>query len=176
MEEILNNQQVRPGDATQFMHAIFSSDDEMMTFYLTLNRFINPESYLLERTDRKRLEDLAKVLRCNVAAFDAIRCYKSISVKEVIKGFGTYMMDTLVSKANRQQGADMVAVLMNCIINTTKNYWQFKKMGWTNDIHLLNVRYLLNRLDTETLNTETLNTETLDTGTNEEKDSETVNV
>ena len=96
--------------------------------------------------------------------------------KAIIKGFGTYMMDTLVSKANRQQGADMVAVLMNCIINTTKNYWQFKKMGWTNDIHLLNVRYLLNRLDTETLNTETLDTGTLDTGTDEEKDSETVNV
>ena len=41
MEEILDNQLVRPGDETQFMHAIFSSDDEMMTFYLTLNRFIN---------------------------------------------------------------------------------------------------------------------------------------
>ena len=46
MKEVLNNQQiVCPGDATQFMHAIFSSDHEMMTFYLTLNRFINPASY-----------------------------------------------------------------------------------------------------------------------------------
>lgn len=45
MKEVLNNQQiVCPGDATQFMHAIFSSDHEMMTFYLTLNRFINPAS------------------------------------------------------------------------------------------------------------------------------------
>ena len=34
MKEVLNNQQiVCPGDATQFMHAIFSSDHEMMTFY-----------------------------------------------------------------------------------------------------------------------------------------------
>lgn len=50
MKEVLNNQQiVCPGDATQFMHAIFSSDHEMMTFYLTLNRFINPASYLVER-------------------------------------------------------------------------------------------------------------------------------
>ena len=39
MEEVLSNQQARPGDATQLMHAIFSSDDEMMAFYLTLNRF-----------------------------------------------------------------------------------------------------------------------------------------
>ena len=36
MREVLNNQQiVCPGDATQFMHAIFSSDHEMMTFYLS---------------------------------------------------------------------------------------------------------------------------------------------
>lgn len=40
MKEVLNNQQiVCPGDATQFMHAIFSSDHEMMTFYLTLKSF-----------------------------------------------------------------------------------------------------------------------------------------
>lgn len=32
MEEVLSNQEARPGDATQLMHAIFSSDDEMMSF------------------------------------------------------------------------------------------------------------------------------------------------
>ena len=46
MEEVLSNQEARPGDATQLMHAIFSSDDEMISFYLTLNCFMNPESYL----------------------------------------------------------------------------------------------------------------------------------
>ena len=35
MEEVLSNQQARPGDATQLMHVIFSSDDEMMAFYLS---------------------------------------------------------------------------------------------------------------------------------------------
>lgn len=39
MEEVLSNQEARPGDTTQLMHAIFSSDDEMMSFYLTLNCF-----------------------------------------------------------------------------------------------------------------------------------------
>ena len=29
MEEVLSNQEARPGDATQLMHAIFSSDDEI---------------------------------------------------------------------------------------------------------------------------------------------------
>ena len=154
MEEVLSNQQARPGDATQLMHVIFSSDDEMMSFYLTLNRFMNPESYLVERTDRKRLEDLASTLCSNVAAFEAIRNYKSISVKEVIRGFGAHMMNTLISNTNRFQSADAVGTLMNCILNTTKNSWQFKKMDRNNDIHLQNVRYLLNRLDAAESNEE----------------------
>ena len=91
MEEVLSNQQARPGDATQLMHVIFSSDDEMMAFYLTLNRF---------------------------------------------------------------QSADAVGTLMNCILNTTKNSWQFKKMDRNNDIHLQNVRYLLSRLDAAESNEE----------------------
>ena len=150
MEEVLSNQQARPGDATQLMHVIFSSDDEMMSFYLTLNRFMNPESYLVERTDRKRLEDLASTLCSNVAAFEAIRNYKSISVKEVIKGFGMYMMSIHISNANRQQGADAVGSLINCVIDITKNSWQFRKMSRSNYIHLENVLYLLSRLDAET--------------------------
>ena len=149
MEEVLSNQEARPGDATQLMHAIFSSDDEMMSFYLTLNCFMNPESYLVERTDRKRLEDLANTLYSNVAAFEAIRTYKSISVKEVIRGFGTQSSNT-----NRFQSADAVGTLMNCILNTTKNSWQFKKMDRNNNIHLQNVRYLLNRLDAAESNEE----------------------
>ena len=31
MEEVLSNQEARPGNTTQLMHAIFSSDDEMMS-------------------------------------------------------------------------------------------------------------------------------------------------
>ena len=149
MEEVLDNQQVRPGDETQFMHFIFSSDAEMMTFYLTFSRFVNPDSYLVQCTDRKRLEDLANVLRSNVVAFNAIHSYKSISVKEVIKGFGMYMMSIHISNANRQQGADAVGSLINCVIDTTKNSWQFRKMSRANYMHLENVRYLLNRLNTE---------------------------
>ncbi len=35
MEEVLSNQEARPGDATQLMHVIFSSDDEMMSFWVS---------------------------------------------------------------------------------------------------------------------------------------------
>ena len=64
------------------------------------------------------------------------------------------------SNANRQQGADAVGRLINCVIDTTKNSWQFRKMSRANYIHLENVLYLLSRLEAET---------------NEEKDDKTEN-
>ena len=121
MREVLNNQQiVCPGDATQFMHAIFSSDHEMMTFYLTLNRFINPSSYLVERSDRQRLEDLENVLFGNVAAFEQFIILRKLVVKDVIKGFGMHMMNMQVSNANRMQSANIMGSFIDCIIDTTK--------------------------------------------------------
>lgn len=98
----------------------FSSDHEMMTFYLTLNRFINPASYLVERSDRQRLEDLENVLFGNVAAFEAVHHFKKISVKDVIKGFGMHMMNMQVSNTNRMQSANIMGSFIDCIIDTTK--------------------------------------------------------
>ena len=92
MEEVLSNQEARPGNTTQLMHAIFSSDDEMMSFYLPLNCFMNPESYLVERTDRKRLEDLANTLYSNVAAFEAIRTYMLFCVFVLFCCFGLFLL------------------------------------------------------------------------------------
>ena len=40
MEEVLSNQEARPGNTTQLMHAIFSSDDEMMSFYRLTRNFL----------------------------------------------------------------------------------------------------------------------------------------
>ena len=57
MEAILNKEQVRPGDETQFMHAAFTSEEEMMSFYLILNRFVNQSTYFMQRPDVERLED-----------------------------------------------------------------------------------------------------------------------
>ena len=146
MEEILNNEQVRPGDETQLMHVVFSSDDEMMSFYLTLYRLMNPDSFLVQSTDKKRLEDLAKRFYKWIPAFDAVDNYKSISIKEVIKGFGMNMMNTNVSNSNRLRSAESVGDLMDCVLNTTKNIGQFKQMYRINILHLENIKYLLKKL------------------------------
>ena len=85
----------------------------------------------------------------NVAAFEAVHHFKKISVKDVIKGFGMHMMNMQVSNTNRMQSANIMGSFIDCIIDTTKNSWQYKQMYRVNHLHLENVRYLLNRLNEE---------------------------
>lgn len=149
MEELINNQQVRPGDATQFMHVIFSSNEEMLAFYLTLSRITDPSSYLVERSDKRRLEDLAAILQGNIFAFDAVRSFKHAKMKDVIRGFGMHMMNTNISNRNRLLSAESVDMLMDSIVNTTQNSWQFVRMNYVNNAHYTNVKYLLKWMETE---------------------------
>ncbi|WP_294481527.1 hypothetical protein [uncultured Bacteroides sp.] len=149
MEELINNQQVRPGDATQFMHVIFSSNEEMLAFYLTLSRITDPSSYLVERSDKRRLEDLAAILQGNILAFDAVRSFKNIKVKDVVRGLGLHMMRTSISNRNRLLSAESVGTLMDSVVNTTQNSWQFVRMNYVNNAHYTNVKYLLKLMETE---------------------------
>lgn len=146
MEENLNNQQALPGDGTPLTHAVFSSDDEMMRFYLTFYRLMNPTIGLEQITDKKKLEDLENVFYKKAQAFAGLDKYKSISIKEVIKGFGMYMMNINISHAERLKNAAAVSDLMDCVLNTTKNIGLFKHLSRMNVIHLMNVKYLLKEL------------------------------
>lgn len=67
----------------------------------------------------------------------------------MIKGFGMHMMNMQVSNTNRMQSANIMGSFIDCIIDTTKNSWQYKQMYRVNHLHLENVRYLLNRLNEE---------------------------
>ena len=150
MEENLNNQQIRPGDETRLMHAVFSSDDEMLGFYLTFYRLMYPGNCLVQSTDKKKLEELGKGFYNNIPAFEAVKNYKSIGIKEVVKGFGMDMMNTQVSNANRLRNADVVGDLLDCVLDTTKNIGQFIQMYRMNFLHIENVTYLLKKLKEKT--------------------------
>ena len=62
MEATLNNGQFRPGNETPFMYTAFASEGEMLGFYLSLNRFVNPVTYCVQGTDMERLDNLLHTL------------------------------------------------------------------------------------------------------------------
>ncbi|WP_300701831.1 hypothetical protein [Bacteroides sp.] len=120
MEAILNNEQVRPGDETQFMHAIFTSDEEMMTFYLTLNRFVNMGTYFVQRPDIERLENLLVTLGKFHYFVNLLGSYHTLGMKQLIEGFGMYIAQQYLSSKSRRCTSENIGYQVEFLLNLMK--------------------------------------------------------
>ncbi|WP_300700398.1 hypothetical protein [Bacteroides sp.] len=147
MEAILNKEQVRPGDETQFMHAAFTSDEEMMTFYLTLNRLVNPVTYFMQRTDVERLTNLLRMLGKFQHFTDLFDVHQSMGIKVLTEGFGLYMMQQTVSKKERLLAAEHVGYQTRFFMDIMKESAYAKIMTKILCSHIENVKYLLAQLE-----------------------------
>lgn len=139
-------EQVRPGDETQFMHAIFTSEEEMMTFYLTLNRFVNMGSYLVQRSDAERLENLLYSLGKLQHFTNLFRRYHSDGVKQLLEGFGLQMMQVSLSNKERKLTATNVAFQMKFLVDIMKESYSTTLLDKIYRTHIQNVKYLLKKM------------------------------
>lgn len=96
MEATLNNGQFRPGNETPFMYTAFASEGEMLGFYLSLNRFVNPVTYCVQGTDMERLDNLLHTLGKFQLFMGRFGTYQSLGIKPLIEGFGLYMMQHII--------------------------------------------------------------------------------
>lgn len=97
MEENLSSSQAVLGISPDAMHNAFKSDEEMLNFYLTLNRFINPLTYNMEKTELERLNDLHQTLAIFADFTSPIGTHTYHGIDDIIKGFGLLMMRTDLS-------------------------------------------------------------------------------
>ena len=147
MEAILNKEQVRPGDETQFMHTVFTSEEEMMTFYLTLNRFVNPVTYFMQRTDVERLTNLLKMLGKFQHFTDLFDVHQSMGIKVLVEGYGLYMMQQRVSNKERFLAAEHVGYQARFFMDIMKESAYAKIMTKILCSHIENLKYLLAKLE-----------------------------
>lgn len=143
MEAILNNEQVRPGDETMFMHVAFTSEEEMRNFYLILNRFVNPTTYFMQRADTERLENLRDTLGKFERFINIFGTYQSVGIRPLVEGFGLYMMQQTLSNRKRKLAAEHVAYQTRFLIDITKDIDQAKSLSHILSSHIQNVKYLL---------------------------------
>lgn len=146
MEAKFTTPQVPPGDETQFMHAAFSSDDEMLKFYLLLNRFINPVTYFIQRSDMERLEDLDRVFKQRNAFLTPIEEHSFSGINELTRAFGIFMMNINISNVNRITAASLVGNQMQFITHMASNMNHIKQLSRANHSHIQNVEYLIDKL------------------------------
>lgn len=145
MEAILNNEQVRPGDETMFMHAAFTSEEEMRSFYLILNRFVNPTTYFMQRGETERLENLRHTLGKFQRFTSIFSTYQSMGVKPLVEGFGLYMMQPLPNR-ERKLAAEHVAYQARFLLDIAKDIDQAKSLSHILASHIQNVKYLLEKI------------------------------
>lgn len=128
------------------MHAIFTSEEEMMTFYLTLNRFVNMGSYLVQRSDAERLENLLYSLGKIQHFTNFFRKYNSDGVKQLVEGFGLHMMQTTYSNREHRLAATNVAFQMKFLVDIMKESNFTTLLDKIYRTHIENVKYLLKKM------------------------------
>ncbi|WP_294586577.1 hypothetical protein [uncultured Bacteroides sp.] len=146
MEAILNKEQVRPGDETQFMHAAFTSEEEMMSFYLILNRFVNQSTYFMQRPDVERLEDLLRTLGKFQHFTNHFGTHEIVGIKPLVEGFGLYMMQQTIPDQRRKLAAEHVGYQARFFMDIMKDTEQARMLSHIIASHIANVKYLLEKL------------------------------
>lgn len=146
MEATLNNGQFRPGNETQFMYTAFASEGEMLGFYLSLNRFVNPVTYCVQRTDMERLDNLLHTLGKFQLFMGRFGTYQSLGIKPLIEGFGLYMMQQNISNRERKLAAEHVGYQMKFLMDMTKEIEQARSMSHILCSHIANVKYLIAKI------------------------------
>lgn len=146
MEANSHTPQVPPGDETQFMHAVFTSDKEMLDFYLVFNRFVNPVTYFMQRTDKKRLEDLLFILGKQAHLLFLLETNHFLGINPLVQGFGLFMLKDDISKQKRIAKSEEVASQLQFLTEIASTMDTIKQMSKGIHSHIQNVRYLIDKL------------------------------
>lgn len=147
MEANLNLPQTAPGDETQFMHAVFTSDEEMLSFYLVMNRFVNSVTNNMYRSDLERLTDLHRLLTQFAYFLYPLENYHFEGIKQLVEGLGLYMLQKKdLSEHKRMAHAELIGGHLQFVMKMAAGVGTAKKMCSEIHSHIQNVAYLIEKL------------------------------
>lgn len=154
MEENLSNRQRRIDNAPDAMQNAFESDEEMLKFYLTMNRFANPLTYNLEKTALERLNDLHKTLAMFAGLTGPVGTHSYDGLDNVVKGFGLYMMRSEISMSNRYEKSTLFANHLQFLFHLATNRAYAKRLSGIYNSHICKINYLIRKLEADADNHE----------------------
>lgn len=149
MEAKLHTPQVPPGNERQFMHAVFASDEEMLHFYLLMNRFVNPVTYFMEGTDLEHLEDLRRVLGQHGAFLRPLESHSFYGINQLVQGFSLFVMKDDLPKQKRVAKAKEVASHFQFVVQMAAGVGSARQMARGIHSHIQNVEYLIEKMKKE---------------------------
>lgn len=149
MEENLSNPQAVIDNAPDAMHNAFESEEEMLKFYLTMNRFVNPLTYNMEKTALERLNDLHKSLAAFSDFTGPVGTYSFDGVDNMVRGFGLYLMRTDISINTRYQKNSLFAYQLQFFLHLAANRAYAKKLSGIYRSHICKINYLIRKLEAD---------------------------
>lgn len=152
MEENLSNSQAVLGNSPDAMHNAFKSDEEMLNFYLTLNRFINPVTYYMEKTVLERLNDLHQMLVIFADFTGPIGTHTYRGVDNIVKGFGSLMIRADLSAKDRYKRNELAGYHFQLLFDVAANKVYAKRLSSIYMMHIHHVNYLIRKLEAEVAN------------------------
>ena len=147
MKENLSNQRTGIDNAPDAMHNAFKSDEEMLQFYLTMNRFANPLTYNMEKTTLERLNDLHNTLATFNDFTGQVGTHLYDGIDSIIKSFGLYMMRDEISINKRHRQNCRFAYHIQFLFHSASNKANAKKLSSIYYSHICKVDYLIRKLE-----------------------------
>ena len=149
MKENLSHRQTFIDNAPDAMHNAFESDEEMLKFYLTMNRFVNPITYNREKTTLERLNDLHKTLATFADFTGPVGTHSYDGMDNMVKGSGAYMMRTEISINNRHKNNSVFASHLQFLFHLASNKAYAKKLSGIYCSHICKINYLIRKIEAE---------------------------
>ncbi len=150
MEENLSPQPLIQRNDFASIHDAFASDEEMLKFYLTMNRFVNPLEYHTEKTVLQKLKDLHHVLAQFTNFTGPVSTHSYEGIDHIIRGFGLFMTHTEISLNKRNESNRIFARNIQFLFHLA-NYKKYaNRLCGIYHLHIQHVVYLIEKLEKST--------------------------
>lgn len=147
MKENSSNQQATHKTEPEAVRNAFHSDEEMLKFYLTMNRFLNPTTYETEQPALQRLYDLHTTLSSFFQLTGPIGAHSFSGMDNIMKGYGLLTMRNELSIKKRYECNAHYAYHVQFFFHLASNQLYAKKLSGIYQSHIKRVAYLIKKLE-----------------------------
>lgn len=148
MKENSSNQQAVCKKEFEAVRNAFHSDEEMLKFYLTLNRFLNPTTYETEQPALQRLYNLHTTLSSFFQLTGPIGTHSFKGMDNIMNGYGLLTMRNEFSMRKRYECNVQYAYHIQFFFHLASNQLYAKKLSSIYQSHIKQVDYLIKKLET----------------------------
>lgn len=146
MEEDLNTFQEVQKEESQVTFTHFKSDEEMLSFYLTLSRLVYVNGVAAKTSDLSKLQALYGKLRSFLSFAQMINSHHwEEGIADIQKACGTYLLESKQDRKLLLRSNERIAAHLEFITKLSSKNYQTKQIESILNCHLKYLVHLIHR-------------------------------